>query len=313
MTKRTRGHSWTALLTPVLVALMCAAPAEAQQIGHRVLGSLGLLAGSQPESGIYVVDEFASYGANKVYDNQGHLIPIALDLDAWSNPVGFQMTFKVAPSLYLNVSAAGPISQISLQTNQPDVDLQDFGFGDIYVQPLKIGWKTKQADLVGGYGFYAPTGLYVPRNGGVGLGQWTHEFSLGGAFYFDRAKTWNISALASYDLNQHKEGIDIKAGDTVQFQGGAGKIFRPRSRILPIVNLGVAAYGLRQVHPDRGSALPAALYGAREVDLGLGPEIDLTVAPIRGLLAVRYCRDIDVKARQSGHILVIALTIVARR
>jgi hypothetical protein len=45
----------------------------------------------------------------------------------------------------------------------------------------------------------------------------------------------------------------------------------------------------------------------------LGPELDSTLAPIRSQVTVRYCRDIAVRARPLGRILVIQLTILARR
>jgi hypothetical protein len=171
-----------------------------------------------------------------------------------------------------------------------------------------------RTDIVAGYAFYAPTGLYIPRaSGSIGHGQWTHEFSLGGMAYFDRAKTWSVSALASYDLNQHKEGIDITRGDTFQFQGGAGKILRLSGKALQTVGIGVAGYGLWQVRDDRGADLPAALRGARDLALGVGPELSATLAPIRSQITFRYCRDIAVKSRPKGQILVVQLTILARR
>jgi hypothetical protein len=299
----------------ILMALIWGAPAVAQQLGHKVLGSLGLLAGSQPDSGLYVISEFADYGSNEVHDSDGHKIPLALNLTAWASPVGVQYTFKLpGHSLYMNVSAAAPISQVSLQTGEPLASVDEFGFGDVYVQPAKIGWKSRRLDLVAGYAFYAPSGLYAPHaSGSVGLGQWSHEFSLGSAVYFDHAKTWNISGLASYTLNQRKQGIDITRGDSIQFQGGAGKTFLLPGKPLPRVDVGLAGYGLWQVRDNRGSDLPAVLHNARDVDLGLGPELDLTIAPIRSMITVRYCRDVVAKARPLGHILVIGLTIVARR
>jgi hypothetical protein len=313
MAMRAHVSSLSVVLRFVLTALVWVALAEAQQVGHKFLGGLGLLAGSQPDSGFYVINQFLSYGANEVFDGAGHRIPVGLDLDVLGNQVGFQVTFRLAPSLYMNASASAPVSHLGRGSNQPEASLDEFGLGDVYVQPIRIGWKMTQVDVVAGYAFYAPTGLYVPQNGGIGFGQWTHQFSLGGAVYFDRAKTWNISALASYDLNQRKQGIDITRGDTIQFQGGAGKILRRAGKTLPRVNMGLAGYGLRQVRADRGADLPDALRGARELDLGLGPEIDVTVAPIHSQISVRYCRDIEVKARQMGQILVIQLAIVARR
>jgi hypothetical protein len=312
---RTEARRKLFILTFAVMALIWASPAEAQQLGHKVLGSLGLFAGSQPDSGLYVIDQFAAYGASELFDRAGHPIPVGLDLAAWSNPVGFQVTFKLPwHSMYMNLSAAAPIAQVSLQTNQPEASVDEFGFGDVYVQPVKLGWKMRQTDVVAGYSFYAPTGLYIPRaSGSIGHGQWTHEFSLGGMVYFDRAKTWSVSALTSYDLNQRKEDIDITRGDTFQFQGGAGKTFRPRGKTLQSVNIGAAGYGLWQVRDDRGADLPTALRGARDLDLGVGPELDSTLAPIRSRITVRYCRDIAVKSRPLGHILVIQLTILVRR
>ena len=312
---RSNTRRTASIRTFVLIALIWAAPAEAQQLGHKVLGSLGMFAGSQPDSGFYVVDQFASYRADEVFDRGGHLIPVGVDLHAWSNPVGFQVTFKLpGHSMYMNVSAAAPIASVNLHINQPEASVDDFGFGDVYVQPLKVGWKMTQMDVVAGYSFYAPTGLYVARaSGGLGQGQWTHEFSLGGMVYFDRPKTWSVSALTSYDLNQHKEGVDITRGDTFQFQGGGGKTFRLSGKTLQTVGIGVAGYGLWQVRDDRGTDLPAALRGARDLVLGLGPELNSTLAPIRSQITLRYCRDIAVESRPLGHILVLQLTVLARR
>jgi hypothetical protein len=99
-----------------------------------VLGSLALLAGSQPDSGLYVVNQFVSYGADEVFDRAEHPIPVGLDLNAWSNPAGFQVTFKPSKNpMYMNVSAAAPIAHVSLHINQPEASVDEFGFGDVYV------------------------------------------------------------------------------------------------------------------------------------------------------------------------------------
>jgi hypothetical protein len=307
--------SQSARLVCVLMALIWLAPAEAQQLSHKVMGAVGLLAGSQPDSGLYILDSYFSYGSNEVFDGQGHRIPVGFNLDLVANLAGFQVTFKLPwSSMYMNVAVGVPYARLNLSTLVPEVDVDTLGLGDLYVQPLEIGWKRKRMDVVTGYAFYAPTGAFKPKEvGGIGAGQWTHEFSLGGALYFDRAKTWNISALTSYDLNQQKEHIDITRGDTFQFQGGAGKILRLPGKALGTVNMGVAGYGLLQVRHDRGADLPPALSGLRDQVFGLGPEIDVTLAPIRSRFSVRYCRDVRAVARPLGNILVLGLAIVARR
>jgi hypothetical protein len=288
------------------VGLMWTPEAGAQDLGHKVLGTLGLLAGSQPGTGLYVADRFLSYGANDIIDRNGHRIPAGVDLDAIANGIGIQVSFKLpGHSIYLNASSGVPAAAVHLNTDRPEASLDRFGLGDLYVQPIKIGWKMTRMDIVSGYAFYAPTGLFTPRgSGGIGRGNWTHEFSLGSAVYFDRARTWHISGLASYELNQRKRGIDIRRGDTVQIQGGAGKTLR-------IVDLGLAGYALRQVRADRGADIPEPLRGATDLVFGLGPEIDFTLAPIRSRITVRYCRDIVVYSRPLGRILVFGLTVLA--
>ena len=40
------------------------------------------------------------------------------------------------------------------------VEPDDWGFNDLYVVPLYLGWHTPRADFIAGYGFFAPTGRY---------------------------------------------------------------------------------------------------------------------------------------------------------
>ena len=297
----------------VMALALGGAPAVAQQLGHKVMGSLGLYAGTQPDAGLYVLNQFGSYGSNDIYDRYGHRIPVNLDLDAVANFVGFQATFRLWHSLYLNIAAAGPVSHVSLTSDQPEASVDQFGLGDVYFQPVKIGWKAEHMDIVGGYAFYAPTGLYIPHgSGGIGHGQWTHQFSFGGTVYFNRAKTWRFSSLASYDLNQRKQGVDITRGDSFQIQGGAGNRFRTGNNF-GTLDVGPVGYGLWQVRDDRGADLRAALRGARDVALGLGAEADYTVARIRSRFTVRYCRDVVAKSRPLGQILVIGVVVLARK
>lgn len=53
-----------------------------------------------------------------------------------------------------------------------EASVDKYGLGDIYVPPLKLGWKLSRLDLVAGYAFDAPTGRFEPdARGGVGRGQ----------------------------------------------------------------------------------------------------------------------------------------------
>lgn len=299
--------AWLPGLALGAMALLGTVPAGAQDLGHKLVGSLGLGAGSQPDTGLYLADRFLSYRADELFDREGHRIPGDIDLHAIANVFGISGTLKLPwLSTYVNGAVGVPVSHLTLEADRLTVGVDTFGLGDIYVQPLKLGWKLGQFDVVAGYAFYAPTGRFEPGGReGVGSGQWTHEFSLGATVYLDRGRTWQVSALASYDLNLRKRNIDITRGDTVQVQGGVGKT------LFGILQVGLAGYALWQVQDDRGSAVPPALRGARDDAYGLGPEIGLVLAPIRSRLSVRYEYDIAVKSRPRGQILVIGLTVLA--
>jgi hypothetical protein len=204
------------------------------------------------------------------------------------------------------VSAAvtAPVARVAVNSDDPRASLDDFGFGDVYVKPLQLGWRPWRAQLLVAYGFYAPTGHLEPGGrGGVGAGQWTHQFSVGGTIYFDAARVWRLSALASYELNERKLRVDVRRGDTVQLQGGVGAHFAK------IFDLGVAGYALWQVTDDSGSALPPVLAGARDVDYGLGPELDISVPALRTKVTARYTHDVAVRSRALGSLVLIAVSV----
>jgi hypothetical protein len=208
----------------------------------------------------------------------------------------------------LSVAAGFPLARISISSDAPPVSIELAGFGDIFVQPLKIGLRRPRFDALALYTFYAPTGRFQPRGGGgVGRGFWTHQFSAGGAAFLTRDRGSRISLLASYDLNLRKRGIDITRGNTFQLQGGAGV------GILRMATVGVAGYALWQVSDDRGSDVPLAVRGARSRVFGLGPEIGLTIPAIRLRFNTRYELDLGVRARPQGNILVSSIAFQAWR
>jgi len=76
---------------------------------------------------------------------------------------------------------------------------------------------------------------------------------------------------------------------------------------VPMVDLGVAAYALWQIVDDAGSAVPRPLAGARDLDYGLGPEINVWVPKLRTRLIARYTHDVWVRTRPNGELMLIEL------
>lgn len=295
------------LVTFVALALFGSRADAQQSLGHKTLGTLGLDAGSQPPTGVYVADRFVWYTAGALVDRNGRTLPVDLDLDAIANAAGVYGTYEI-PRLHLFVGASfgAPVAHVWAHTDRPEASIDRFGLADLYVQPLKLGFRKPHFDVVAGYAFYVPTGSFSPgQRGGVSRAQWSHELSLGGTAYFDRARTWRLSALGSYELNQKKLGIDITRGDTIQVQGGAGKT------LAGVVDVGAVGYAQWQVRDDRGADLPPVLRGARDRVYGLGAEAAVRVDAIRTRFNVRWAHDFAVESRPRGQIFLVGATFVA--
>lgn len=294
----------------VFATLSSATPARAQQdLGHKILGTLGIDAGVQRDPGLYLADRLVYYHANTVVDRNGAELPVGLDLDAVANALGVGFSLEI-PDIhtFVNLAVGVPIASVHANTDRPEASIDRFGFGDLFVQPLGLGWRLPGADVVTGYSFYAPTGRFTAGGSdGIGRGHWTHQFSLGGTVFFDTRRSWRLSALGSYDWNQKKRNIDITRGDTVQIQGGLG------GGVHRLVAVGLAGYALWQVEDDRGSDLPLVLRGARDRAWGLGPELSVLLPPLRSRFTARYVHDVSVRSRPRGGLLSLEFTFVAWR
>jgi hypothetical protein len=284
--------------------LLVARAGGAQQLGQKLLGGVGIDAGTQALPGLYLIDRFGYFTSEALRNDEGDVVPIrGLDVEVFGNVLGLSFTHKLRRGPFLTFAAGVPLADLSVSRGDPRSSLDVFGFGDAFVQPLKLGWRRGDFDVVASYTAYVPTGRFEPRAiGGIGRGHWTHQFSLGSAAYLSRNRLTRISALVSYDLNTNKRGIDIKRGNTIQVQGGAG-IGLPAN-----VTIGIAGFALWQVSDDRGSDLPPALRGLRTRAFGLGPEINVVIPKHRLRAELRYETEFLVRSRIDGGILVAGLS-----
>ena len=301
------GRRFALLVGASALLLTCAA--RAQDLGHKVPGTLGLFAGREPDPGLYLADQLAFYSAHRLRDRFGNpAAVVGFNLDAIANGFGLSLTLKLGAT-YFTAALSAPLAHVSLSSDRPEASIDKFGLGDTRVQPLKLGWRASHLDVVIGYALYVPTGRFEPggRGGGLSRGSFSHEFSAGGTVFFDEGRHFYLSALASYEMNQRKLGVALTRGDTVQVQGGAGV------QLLEVFDLGVAGYALWQVRDDRGSDLPEAMRGARDRVFGVGPELGGVIPPIRTRIALRWEHDFAVESRPEGQVVTLTATFLAWR
>jgi len=295
-------------MLPLLGALALAVrPLAAQQLGYKLLGSAGIDAGVQAPPGLFVVNQTLHYGASQLRDREGNVVPIdGLSINATGSALGMSYTTKTTGAPYLSFAIGLPVASIHVNSDEPAASLNGYGFSDLFLQPVKVGWRQRQFDLVTAYVLYVPSGHFEPRSGaGPGRGYWTHQLSVGGALFADSTRTHRLSALASYERNSRKRGIDIRRGDMVQIQGGAG------ASVKSIAVVGLAGFALWQVTPDRGADLPTTLRGGRSRVFGLGPEIAVTIPQWKTRVALRAEREFGVESRPKGHVIALSMSYVA--
>src|SRR5215475_3839832 len=88
---------------------------EAQDLGHKLPGLIGLDAGRIPPPGVYLIDRVVEYKADQLRDRNGNVIPTGkLELSGFANAMGFSYTTVfLRKSLSLTVTAAAPVARLS--------------------------------------------------------------------------------------------------------------------------------------------------------------------------------------------------------
>jgi hypothetical protein len=277
---------------------------EAQYFGSQQLGLAGLEAGTLPEPGFYVtlplyfLDRDISF-----YGPQGNpLKGVTENINLFLLPA----LEVVAPFKILGANYGAAYSEW-ISNGRVDVASVNFHrstgyhFGDIYVQPLILGWHTPHADVTTGYAFFAPTGP-----GSAGLHMWVHEIDFGTTLYADAGKKWNVATIMYYDFNQRKTNEDITVGNIMTLSGGAGRTF-----LKGAANAGVAYGAQWKITHDSGSDIPAILSINNGRVFGVGPEIDLPVfvrGQNLGLFSFRYLWMVGPKTALGGQVLTASFT-----
>lgn len=291
----------------LLVAGALAAPAlslaQPSFTGHYPIGVEGLKSGTLPPPGFYLRDYNLFYGAGQLNDSEGNKVDnVDFDAFVYANAIrpiwitnlkllGANYGLDVlVPLIYKNVAAGGTRNEL-------------FDLGDIFVEPVTLSWHFQQFDLGIGYGIWAPTGNVETDSITMGTGQgcWSHMFTGGGTFYFDKEKTWSFSALGRYEINYKSSDWSITPGDTLSLEGGLGKA------LSPAFELGVQAHYQLQTTDDEAHDGVVADPN-RDSTVAVGPEAVWFWEKAKLFISVRYGYEVLAESRPQGQTGTITLT-----
>ena len=274
----------------LLSAFALAAPAAASEIGHFLPGIFNIRDLVVPEQpGLYAVSYQYFYSTDRLNDGDGdeidsvHINPgpgpgVTLDVDVevdmfawapvliWSSPwkvLGARYAAYVAPS-FANASINAGLSRETGAGR--DADAGQFAVGDLFVQPLWLGWNRKHFDAALGYGFYAPTGKYdverftlpivgtvkVDEPDNIGLGFWTQQLQGAATWYPFENRATAFAGAVTYEFHYEKEHFDLTPGQDVSLNWGISQYLPLGSEKL-LLEVGPAGYSSWQTTEDRGS------------------------------------------------------------
>lgn len=299
------------------ISLLPCIKINAQLKGIHTLSDAGLQSGSQAAPSFTLAIPVYTYHTSTFVTGKGNKINApSINFTLTGISAGFVTNATILGGNY-GASIFVPFAASRIEGELVS-SKSSLAFTDIYIQPLQLGWKAKQADFIFGYALYLPTGKYE-WNGSdnTGLGMFTNEFSAGSTLYFDKKEQWNFSALFSYALNGKKKNTKnngIKVGDMLSVEGGVGKTwYKPvKNNPLPmIINIGLVYY--MQFKTSRDNMKIPAL-GNTLIDLGrkdkifaVGAEANIFVPAIKSSAGIRWETETGASNRTRGNSFFVTI------
>jgi len=288
-----------------LAALVSSSTVSAQiEKGHYVAGVEGIKAASLPPPGVYFRWYNVFYGADKLMDKSGDELPVNFDVSVYAmvNRL-IWITDKKFLGGNFGMDLLIPFVRTDLKIGAPmNVDDQQFGVGDLYLEPFVLSWHGPRYDAAVGVSFFLPTGQYSKTEpASAGQDFTTTMLTFGYTFYLDPAKAWSLSVLGRYEINGEKGETKVKPGHDLVLEWGLAK------NVAKVWDIGLSGYYVGQLTDDSGAT---ALWDTSVHDrvFAIGPEVSAFIMPAKMFLSVRSVWETGAKDRSQGHSTCITLT-----
>ena len=275
-------HITTLLVVVVLLGYADSAVAQLQ--GHHAKGGWGLQSGTQVPEGFFIAPVYTRFDSETLRNADGDKVNQqgSLGVNALSAFLWWVSPYKILGANY-GIQASVPLLESSVEVASLNLETS-WGLGDLYVQPINLGWHLKQADIMASFGVYFPLGRYdADAIDNTGLGMWTYEFGAGTTVYFDEAKNWHLAATGYLEFHSGNKDSDAKVGEILTVEGGLGRSFFDGSLLV-----GVAYYGQWKLGGDTFGRplLDDLLMPEKHRVYGIGPDVTLPLVIKKKLIAL---------------------------
>ena len=225
MKKRHSFRQWFVVLVAAVALAgpsVLAGPALATEAGGGAYpnGAESFMAGALPPPGTYFINYLTYYQASSFKDNNGNDLPVKFNLKAAADVLRFihVTNYKVLGANWA-VHAFIPLAYMDVEQGPRSDDR--FGLGDIIIDPIILGWHSKNFHVTAGLDIYIPTGNYnQERLANTGRNYWTFEPVLGMTYLSDGG--FEISAKLMYDFNTENDDTNYQSGQEFHFNYAIG-------------------------------------------------------------------------------------------
>jgi hypothetical protein len=291
-----------------LIVVLLAGPriAEAQVRGVYPTGMSATNAGVTPAPGLTYANLFIFNSRDESKGLHGEVVATG------SNAVMIDMNTFVWVSGHTLLGGARPSAAATLLMSNnslaSDADGQlsaGGGFGDLYLQPVILGWTTNRVATRVAYGILAPTGKFNEgASDNVGSGYWTHAPSVGFTFFLTKDKATTVSAFHMYEFHTIQDGTEIHPGQTANLDYSVTRSFRIDDDVQ--LQLGLIGYGQWQTSDKTGPAISATQASAHYRVNSLGFASNVVLPARRVSLGLKYFKEFSNRSTFQGYTLQIA-------
>jgi hypothetical protein len=299
------------LAIALLLIIMIAAPllfqpsAYAQAAaGHYLGGATGLENGTSPPPGFFGAYLGYVNPVDDLNDRNGNVI-LHPDITIAAQMAGYSMTTpkKILGGEY-GFSVLIPVVNTRFTADEYNTTAKSGGLSDFYFAPIVLGWTKGKEDFLLNYGFYVPSGDFDPSVAlNPGLGFWEQQIQAGTTYNIDKRKLWNTYVLTTWEINQTKQGVNIKPGPMFTGEYSFGRRFDKYQ-----MNAGIVGYAYQKLSADSGSGVNPLFAGVLDRSFATGGEWKYTNLKWHMAFDARYEQQYGVQAKTTGKVLVITIT-----
>jgi hypothetical protein len=276
----------------ILVALfvcLCATAAHAQNRGVYPLGLSAINSGVSAEPGLTYSNAFLFYSRSEQKGADGEVLAtgqqsVLLDMNTllWASASEISMLGGARFSSAVTI----PIANNSLSSSAQGAISGGGGLGDLYFQPVILGWRTERVDVRGILGVLAPTGKFnAGATDNVGNGYWTPVIAAGETFYLSADRDTTLSAFQMYEFHSTQSGTQIHPGQTFDLDYSLMHAFAfPDSRL----QAGLVGYGAWQMTAKTGPNVTPAQEAQRYRVNALGVGLNYVLPARKVTLSFKY-------------------------